>query len=53
MLRLLALLLGEALLIGGLAAAWWPLAAIVAGAQIITAVLLSEHEPKPKRGERQ
>lgn len=41
-----ALLLGEALLLLGLYGAWWPLAPIAAGVQIVAAVLLSE--PKTK-----
>lgn len=47
-----ALLIGEALLLGGITVeVGWPIAAIVAGLQIIPIVLFSEHE-KPNRGAR-
>lgn len=45
MLPVLALLAGEALLLGGLWFAFWPLALIVAGAQVVAVSLVRE----PKR----
>lgn len=38
-----ALLLGEAVLLTGLWFAWWPLALITAGLQIVGAALLRDH----------
>lgn len=53
MLRFLAaLLLGEALLLSGVAVQFgWPLACIAAGIQVVPIALFSEYE-KPKRGGR-
>ena len=39
---LLALALGEALLLTGLYFAWWPLSLIAAGGQVIAAALIAE-----------
>lgn len=44
-----ALLAGEALLLTGLWFAWWPLAAVVAGVQLVALALLVDH-PEDKAG---
>ena len=49
MFSVLALLLGEALLLAGLYLAWMPLVPIVAGAQVTAFALLSGSERRPKR----
>lgn len=40
-----ALLTGEALLLAGLWFAWWPLAPLAAGTQLVAWALLTDHEP--------
>lgn len=46
MLTVLALILGEAVLLAGLYFAWWPLALIVAGFQLTAWALWSERPDK-------
>jgi hypothetical protein len=44
-----ALVAGEASLLAGLWFAWWPLALIAGGSQLVAAALFIEH-PDPKAG---